>query len=263
MRGLICYYSGTGNTELACKYLAKKITAADWTFCNILKDKMPDLNAFGVVGFATFTDFWGVPEKMLRFVQALPAQQAKPAFALTTFGMIALFSLRDLGRCVVKQGFELVGGFTLHTPENYPPMICGGLAMENSPRPGELRAFEKQLKQFNQKLEQLKDGKSLRRVQPGEVFGLSRFSAPKRTTARKEMGEKFVDRDLCTKCGTCKKGCPYQAIVLDPFPEFNAALCYGCWGCFHHCPQKAIYTAKFRGRGHYPRPLQKLADKLA
>ena len=263
MRGLICYYSGSGNTELVCRYLAKKVTAVEWTFCNVHKDKLPDPAAFGVLGFATFTDFWGMPERMRQFIQALPKQQAKPAFTLTTFGMAVLFSLRDLSRCVSRQGFKIAAGLSLHTPENFPPLICGNMTMEDSPSPGELRVFDRKLAELNQRLEQIKAGQPFKGVKPGEAFLLSWMPARNRLAGRKDMGEKFVDEALCTKCRTCEKGCPYAAIQLDPFPKFDMTRCYGCWACFHHCPQKAVYTAKFRGRGHYPKPGKKLLEKLA
>jgi len=76
------------------------------------------------------------------------------------------------------------------------------------------------------------------------------------------MGEKFVDENLCTECGTCEKTCPYNAIMLNPKPVFDMTKCYGCWGCFNHCPTKAIYTKKFRGVGHYPKPSNQLKEKL-
>ncbi len=220
------------------------------------------MKPFDVVGFATFTDFWGVPEKMIQFIQSIPQQQKKPAFVFTTFGMVALFSMRDLGREAAKQGFELIAGFTLHTPENYPPMICSRMAMEDSPHPKELATFKRVLEVLNQKFEKIKSGQSVPAINPGETFLLSLFSAPERTKARKSMGQQFVDQALCIKCGICKEGCPYHAIILEPFPKFDRTLCYGCWACFHHCPQKAIYTAKFRGRGHYPKPIGKLVGKL-
>jgi flavodoxin len=61
MKGLICYYSGSVNTKLACQYLAGNITNAKFDFFNAVTDSDPQLNEYDVVGFATFTDFGGVP----------------------------------------------------------------------------------------------------------------------------------------------------------------------------------------------------------
>lgn len=77
------------------------------------------------------------------------------------------------------------------------------------------------------------------------------------------MGEKYVVEEFCTECGVCEKGCPYGAIWLDPKPVFNMDRCHGCWSCYNHCPERAIYTKKYRGAGHYPRPSDLLREKLS
>ena len=262
MKGLICCYSGSGNTMLACQYLMKNVASVEWTLYSILDDKLPDTKQFDVFGFATFTDFWSIPEKMRQFIGTIQPQEGKPAFVFTTFGMVAFFSMRDLARDVANRGFRIIDGFMLHTPENFPPMICGGMGNENSPSSKELHVFNAKLKALNKKLAAIKSSQSVPIVKPGEAFILTLLSAPKRTTARVNMGEKFVDEILCTQCGICRKVCPYNAIILDPGPKFDMKLCYGCWACYNHCPQKAIFTSKFRNRGHYPSPVKKLMEKL-
>jgi ferredoxin len=177
--------------------------------------------------------------------------------------MIGGFALRDLSRLARKRGFHVINGFAFHTPENYPPMICGGMAMENAPKPGELKRFSRFLSTLDTQLSDLAAGRMVPLRKPGEHFLTALFSAYPRTKARQEMGGKFVDEKLCTQCRTCEKGCPYHAIRLSPFPKFDPAGCYGCWACFHHCPKKAIYTQQFRGRGHYPKPNARLINKLA
>ena len=37
MKGVICYYSGSGNTKLVCKYIANKITNAEFDLYFYLK----------------------------------------------------------------------------------------------------------------------------------------------------------------------------------------------------------------------------------
>ena len=76
------------------------------------------------------------------------------------------------------------------------------------------------------------------------------------------MGEKFVDKSLCSECGICEKVCPYGAVELNPTPVFDQNKCYGCWSCYNHCPEKAIYTKKLRGVGHYSEPNEQLRKKL-
>ncbi|MEW6517642.1 MAG: EFR1 family ferrodoxin [candidate division FCPU426 bacterium] len=261
MRGLVCYYSSTGNTRLVSRYAARKLAAAEWTLCDLIQEAAPDLNPFGAVMFVCPTDFWSVPERVIRFIRSLPLQTGRPAFVLATYGMMGAFALRDLGRLVRKRGFKIIGAAPFHTPENYPPLIVQGLGMKQSPSEEELRRFDRELSQWNARLQDAAAGRPVRALKPGEGLA-SLLPAPGRATARRDMGEKFVDESLCSQCGTCQKGCPYQAIQLAPFPAFNQAVCYGCWRCFNRCPKKAIYTKKFREQGRYPRPEPALEEKL-
>jgi len=66
------------------------------------------------------------------------------------------------------------------------------------------------------------------------------------------MGEKFIEETLCNECGICKKLCPNGAIELNPKPVFDMDRCYGCWACYNHCPEKAIYTKKVKGKDIIP-----------
>jgi Pyruvate/2-oxoacid:ferredoxin oxidoreductase delta subunit len=79
---------------------------------------------------------------------------------------------------------------------------------------------------------------------PVNVVGedlVSRISAP---FMRRIGTPKFrLQKDVCTRCGTCAKGCPRAAITLDPFPVWNYERCIGCYCCYELCEQDAIRLA--------------------
>ena len=261
MKGLVCYYSGSGNTKLACQYMAGNLTSVDLDLLNTVTHGDPPLNEYDVVGFATFTDFLGVPYLMERFIKQLEGQ-SKPAFVFNTYGFISGRTVKHLERLATEQGFRVIAGHSLHTPESYPPMIVGGRGAENAPREEEMERFNRFISALDQMFSDMQAGKEVRgqKIKPGFLNSL--MPAFSRTKARKDMGEKFVDESLCIECGTCRKLCPYGAIELDPKPVFDMEKCYGCWSCYNHCPRKAIYTEKYRGVGHYPRPNKQLREKL-
>ena len=74
MKGVICVYSGSGNTMLACRYVAARVQRVEWDLYDITKGHALDLDAYDVVGLATFTDFWGAPHLMYAVVDSLPKQ---------------------------------------------------------------------------------------------------------------------------------------------------------------------------------------------
>ncbi len=263
MKGIICYYSGSGNTKLACRYIQDKLHDTELILHNIVKDGIPDLDQYGLVAFATFTDFLGPPFLMQQFIEKLPEQDHKPSFVLNTYGYISGKTLSALSKWATARGFNVFMGHSLHTPENYPPMILKGKAFIDDPDKKELEEFESFIKRLRTQVRlRVWEGKPpvREKIKVGAIgMVIPMFS---RTKARKDMGKKFVKQDLCTECGVCRDGCPHGAIILDPKPVFDQKRCYGCWHCFHHCPEKAIYTYAVGEKGHYPRPNKKLRRKL-
>jgi len=262
VKGAICYYSGSGNTALACRYLAAKSEGIKFDLIDITEAEVIDTDAYDVIGFAAFTDFFGPSQVFLDFVDRLPHQDGKLAFVLSTHGFISGKTLRAMEIAVTAKGLRVVAGHALHTPESYPPMIMRGRANEQAPNPKEQSAFDVFISELRRRLLDSKSELSggSRRVRISFLNSL--MPSRPRTAARKDMGEKLVDEALCTECGICEEGCPYGAIHLDPKPVFSMSKCYGCWSCYNHCPEQAIYTKKFRGVGHYPRPIDALKDKL-
>lgn len=259
MQGLICHYSGSGNTKLACEAIARKTTGIDFKLFDITQEGAPELTDIDLVGFATWADFFNPPQRMKTFLESLPLQSQMPAFVFNTYGGFSAKTLATLDRWARDRGFHVIAGHSLHTPENFPPMIKRGQDFKNSPNGKELTAFETFITQLDYSAKSLAAGKTV----PARYVGLSRFiPAFSRTHSRKSMGEKLVDRNACTECGICQDRCPYGAITLDPSPVFDQSKCHGCWACYNHCPTQAIYTKKIRSIPQYAHPNDELKKKL-
>ncbi|MDY7078617.1 MAG: EFR1 family ferrodoxin [Chloroflexota bacterium] len=261
MKGAICYYSGFGNTKLACRYIAGNIDVP-FDLVDVVKEKEINLELYDVVGFATFTDFFGPPHLFQAFIEGLRQQKNKLAFVFNTYGAISGKTLRVLQRSVAAKGFEVIAGHSLHTPESYPPMIARGMGAEEAPDEKGMSEFDAFISELGQLLERAKAGEKIKRQRVRIGFWNSIWPTVSRTRARKDMGEKYVDESLCQECGICEKQCPYQAIHLGPKPVFDMSKCYGCWRCYNLCPERAIYTEKFRGEPYYPKPNDQLKRKL-
>jgi len=262
MKGIICYYSGSGNTKLACVFIKNKIKNVEFELYNIVKNDVPDFSEYDFVGFASFTDFGAPPKYMYSFVEKISNQNGKNAFVFNTYGSISGKTILEFDKLVSEAGFKVLTGFSLHTPESYPPMRKRGMAFNNSPK-------DKDLKQFNEFVTDLdtiiNDVKTLKVVEKRKLtIKLIGNLLPvyKRTQAKKDFGIQNVNEELCAECSICMKGCPYEAITMDPKPVFNHDICAGCWYCYNHCKQKAIYTPKFKGDYQYPKPSDLLRSKL-
>ena len=263
MKGIIFYYSSSGNTKLACQYIGNNLSNVDIELFNMVKaDTIPELSEYDMVGFACFADFFGPSYVVEKFIEELPQQKDKLAFVFNTFGNITGKTLLSLARLVESKGFNVVSGYSLKTPQTYVPQIARNRGAEDEPsadKMEKLNDFIQELKDITdsyQKGEKIRKGK-LRVGLAGRI--MPSFS---RERARKDMGDKFVDETACEECGICEMGCPYGAIELNPKPQFDMSKCYGCWSCYHHCPNQAIYTEKYQGIGHYPKPNGQMKQKL-
>lgn len=50
-----------------------------------------------------------------------------------------------------------------------------------------------------------------------------------------------VVQDSCTACGTCKRHCPADAIVITDKAFIDHGKCIGCGDCMAHCPHNAVW----------------------
>ncbi len=259
MRGLICYYSGTGNTKLACEAIAARTPTVNFDLFDITQEGTPAFTDYDLIGFAAWADFLNPPQRMKSFLESLPHQSQLPAFVFNTFGGFSAKTLATLDHWVRARGFHVIAGHSLHTPENYLPMIKRGQDFKDSPNEKELASFDAFIVRLDSLAKSLAAGETV----PSRRIGWARFlPAFARTHSRRSMGEKFINANACTECGVCRDRCPYGAIKLDPKPIFDQSKCYGCWACYNHCPTQAIYTKKIRGIAQYAHPDDQLRKKL-
>jgi ferredoxin/flavodoxin len=261
MRGVICYYSGAGNTKLACEYIAARL-GVEFDLVDVIEQPDVDLGPYDAVGFAASTDFFGLPRLFEAFMEALPQQPGKPAFVLNTFGGMSGKTLRILSEAAQAKGFDVLAGHSLKMPESYPTMIASGMTAANAPSPRQMQAFDAFIATVGTMLEAVRDGRPAERKPVRLGLLNSVLPTRPRTAAKLDMGDKHVDVSACTECGTCRKNCPYDAITLEPKPVFDESKCYGCWRCYNGCPARAISTKKHAGQPFYAGPSDVLRGKL-
>lgn len=258
---LICCFSATGNTKFACEYIKQKLVNADVTIMSIGKEPVPDFTKFDLIGFATFTDWLDPHVGMKIFINSLPIYENKPAFIFNTCAGMSGHTQTTMRKWLKNKGFKVVAGFTLNTPESYPPLVVKGHTRENFPQPKNLKKFKEFIKKLISILDQ--EENMLREISIS--IGLFNRILPvfSREKSKKNMGKKYVDEKLCNECGICAKACGHNAIVLKPKPVFNESKCQGCWACYNKCPQKAIYADSLKGGGYYTGPLAVYRNKFA
>jgi ferredoxin len=262
MKIAICYYSATGNTLLACRYIGKRLSAEGIDFIDVAKKGVFTSAGYDAVGLAVPTRYFGMPQVFMEFLESLPPQGGKPAFVLNTYGMMPGRTLRILAGRAGAAGFFVFAGHSLHMPESYPPFIIKGFGFPDAPDAAEMAGLDGFAADVGEKLRAVSAGRPIQKLRTS--IGLLNRIMPGATPAkaRKEMGVLGVDESLCRGCGLCGDSCASGAVRFSSKPEFIAERCTACWVCYNRCPQKAIFTSRIKGTGHYPGPGAALAEKL-
>lgn len=262
MRGIVYYYSSTGNTKLAVNYLKKHIPNAEIDLCDIANEEIANTDYYDIVGFASFAEYLGPPTLMKNFIESLSMQNGKAAFVFNTFGGFTGQTQTEFAKQVEARGFKVVTGHSLKMPMNYPPMKRNGKHSENAPTTKDMSNFIDFISRIGKNISQIEKGEELK-----SIFGA--FSLKKlvpsmsRDKVKKDFGIQQIDKEKCINCGNCARVCAYNAIEMSPSPVVDHNKCNGCWACYNQCPKQAIHARSFKGEHQYKGPSKELIDRMS
>lgn len=236
MKGLIYYFSGTGNTEFIADEFIKRFEDN-----NINVDKIAVENSesckienydFLIVGFPIYAD--NAPEFMLDWIK----RNIKKTKVLKKVMIYSTQVSSGCGTEVVKQmllkrGYEVMYSKSISMPNNYYFSIFKETSKEK-----QVLMIEEAKKDVLNAVDMF-----LKNVVVTEKHSKARVIAAKAVGKSfnlfaKKMGKKFSISDSCIDCGKCEKNCPVSNIDLSKRTYKNS--CIMCTRCLHVCPVNAI-----------------------
>ncbi len=248
MKTVIYHYSGTGNSFWTARRLSEKISGAELVPINFM-DTSPSAEA-DAVGMVFPVHIWGVPGKILKFIELFPDNDDRFYFALAVNGGQVAATLKQLKRVLGSKGISLCLGYDITMPSNYIPW--GGPGPEEKVQ-GRFRNAEKRITAI---AEDIKAGKKLP-VEKGPLWQNILFSLLYRMSlpnVHRMDGAFWVD-EKCTSCGICGKICPEKNIEMAEGKPIWLNRCEQCLACIQWCPEEAIQygkkTPQYR-RYHHP-----------
>ena len=257
MKTTIYYYTGTGNSLWVARALAATlgeaglVSIADWKG----DEQAAESTSLGIV-FPVF--MWGVPARVIRFVNSLKDLRTCYAFALATNGGQVANTLVQLRKIFEKRGAALSGGFGITMPSSYIPW-GGPCAVEE-----QRLLFDSALKKID-RIATCVRNREKRPVEQGPLWQRALFTPIYRMTFSKipAMDTHFWVDDTCNGCAICSKVCPSRNITLDrEKPAWNHR-CEQCFACLQWCPNEAIQYGKKTPRyERYHHPEVSLRDVL-
>lgn len=253
---MIFYFSGTGNSAWAARYISKQLGDDNLLFIpdQLNGDKTYRLSEGERLGFVFPTYGWGVPQFIEQFISAISIQGVDYLYFVTTCGDDTGMTREIFCDAVERKGWTCALGYAIQMPETY---IC---------LPGfELDSKEKESRKLSDaqvRIERIVD--DIRHCRRG-IFDCLPGSMPwlKSKVVRPVFNNiiisprPFRTTDSCISCGLCQRQCPMHNITLiDHTTPSWGDHCVGCLRCYHSCPSGSIRWGIFTDKkGQYLAPM--------
>ena len=256
LRSVIFYFSQvvTGNTEKIARHVAKGLSKGS-QLCDLVKltKYQEDLRMFeefpfqeyDLIGFGTPVYYFHPPYHLLFELKHLTSMEDKFGFLFCTSGGNPGSTLHQMKEALEHTGLKIIEGEDqwlgkdVHQMYRNQPNSNGHYgwlpSSEDHPNEDELK-------------EAVKFGENLiKKALNPDVKEKEDFWDKENESAKmwswEGIQEWFPEFELksieCNRCGVCAQVCPWDAIVLDPYPQWTKD-CDRCYICDLKCPQEAI-----------------------
>lgn len=250
-KALIHYFSGTGNSLMAAKYLGNQEELSEYEFtfhaiengqCGHLKDYSLHLFFFPV--YAT-----SVPHIVTKYIHSLEDGGMAKTVVISTNGKISTrirdgyqgWALHQARICLKLRHYDVIMSDTLDLPFN----VCNVAPPRN--KDANQIIMEEGLKPLNRIANRIaKEQTYHRSILPINFLWSIPFGIAYYFIGRRGFGKLFAADNSCNHCNRCVKECPVHTIQSDGKRIRWGFRCEGCLRCINNCPQKSIQTSSIR-----------------
>lgn len=252
---MIYYFSGTGNSRYAARYLSRRILEP-LRFIP-LADAGSEIPAGESIGFVFPVYSWGVPPLVLDFIKRLTDQfweeialRQIPIWCVMTCGDEVALAPEMMENALKRRGAVLSSIWSVIMPNNY--VILPGFDVD--PEDVEKRKLD----DSPVRLDEISNGILEHRPTIDVVRGSMPWIKTKLVYPLfRRWGifpEKWHVSDKCINCGKCAEVCPLKNITMEDGKPHWGIHCCSCLACYHNCPVNAIQYSSFtkcKGQYHY------------
>lgn len=233
----IFYFTGTGNSLSIANKLNQNLnnTADLIPMENRIQEKDETIKE-EIIGFCFPLYYYGLPKLVHKFIRKMNFKNTKYIFAIITSEDSNGFALTQLKSIFTRKNLEFNVGFYLKMPKNF--------TIENKFQNAYVQ--NKILNKADQKLIKYSKIIGMKRnkfsIENGIKLKLLKAikkykKAIKRTH---NFDSDFTINEVCNRCATCEKNCPFNNIhILLDGPSWKGK-CQRCLRCINICPGNAI-----------------------
>jgi NAD-dependent dihydropyrimidine dehydrogenase PreA subunit/flavodoxin len=255
----IYYFSATGNSLAVAKDIADTLKGTLIPILPLLNKQTihTDAEVIGIV-FPIY-DF-KAPDLVTKFINKVSNLGSKYIFAICTYGVMPLKTMKKLKQTLAANNGILSGGFTVQMPHNG----IGYTVISQEKQSKMFARWKQKSKLITHYIQNRKQGLLETTGGFGYIILVGIFLRmmpqilPMLANAlfRGWGSLAFYADDRCNTCKVCEKVCPMENInIIDNKPIWGDN-CISCFACIHWCPQKAIQIANLTRkmqRYHHPK----------
>lgn len=252
------FYTGTGNSLWTARTVADELGNAEIIpLVCVTGDHVRVLG--DAVGVIFPVHIWGLPQRVIDFVNVLPIDTSTYYFAFAVNAGQVAATLLQMETLMKSRGLFLSAGFDICMPSNYIPW--GG--------PGPEEKCVRRMRDAREKIRRTSAIVANRErcpVEKGPLWQNILFSWLYKLSFPyiPAMDKKFWVDDKCNSCAICEKICPSRNITMHAGKPVWLNHCEQCLACIQWCPKEAIQYGKKTPRyERYHHPEVTLEDVLS
>lgn len=237
MKGILYYFSGTGNTKWASDKLKKSLEdyGIDLDIKNIESEKF-NLRGycFLVIGTPIYAEL--EPKLVEDFVQSIPSTEVSVKCILfSTQGGNSCSAIKRMSRVLKSKGYNVVIESMIKMTNNY--YFYAG----KEPKCEDIQNI---LKSAEDKINFIGKNFNNNKCEKVSIFGLREkigtIGGKAFRKAIPKVAKSITSTNQCTKCGLCLRNCPKGNITFENGRAVFHSNCILCLRCIYLCPENAV-----------------------
>lgn len=229
---MIIYFSGTGNSRFAARYLAQ----LSGDEAKSIMDIEAPITTGDTLGIICPVYAWDAPEKLYEFIEKnLLGTHWNYVYAIITCGKNIGLTIHHLKKSLLKVGITLNAGYSLCMPSNY--ILAGDIPSSED----QAQSLNKALYTLDEIYQNVnREIRDITQVETGKLPSLLTYVIHPLFKKYGRKTKPFHTTDKCIHCGFCEAICPEKTISLkEGIPQWKES-CQQCLACIHRCPVRAI-----------------------
>lgn len=245
MKGILCYFSGTGNTKWAADRFKERFNfyGVELELLNIEKNSTFDIDnyEFFIVGTPIYAE--SGPKIVDDFIKRFPENKKKEkmrCMLYSTQGAAAAAAVVIYRKLLEAKGYNVMVQTMIQMPNNY--YFAFGKKPSEETKIKILDDAKQKIRKLTEDF--IQDKKVIESVSGARVL-VGKLVVKSYWRFLPSMSRHLKSTDECTKCGVCLKNCPNSNITFEDGHAIFHSNCMMCLRCIHQCPINAI---RYKGK---------------